>query len=126
MAQTFTALTLSAATSGVPIKIAATATPGTTIHTATSADSPDGCDEVYLWAGSTSTSAINATLHIVGPTVNDSHTINFRVPAAYNGPIAILAGHRVLDGIVITATAATAERINIWGNVNRISQQTSS
>ena len=123
MPQTFTALPLSAATNGALIKIAATATPGTTIHTATASDQPEGCDEVWLWAGSTSGSAISATLQISSGNVTDGQSINFRVPAAYNGPIAILAGHRVLDGVVITATAATAERVNIWGNVNRISGQ---
>ena len=123
MAQNFTAMTLSAATNGAPIKIAATATAGTTIHTATSSDMPEGCDEVYLWAGSTSSAAINATLQISSGNVTDGQSINFRVPAAYNGPIMILAGHRIADGVVITATAATAERVNIWGHVNRISGQ---
>jgi hypothetical protein len=125
MAQTFTALTLSAATNGRPIKIVATSTPGTTIHTATDSDRPDGCDEVWLWAGSTASVGVNGTLQI-GQSGDDGSYVNFRVPPAYVGPIAILAGHRVLDGLVITATASVAERINIWGNVNRVSQQTSS
>lgn len=124
MAQTFTALTLSGSSNGQPIKVNATATAGTTIHTATASATQDSVDEVWLWAGSTSTSAINGTLHI-GTITNDGQTVNFRVPAAYNGPIAILAGHRLFNGMVITATAATAERINIWGNVNRISLQSS-
>ena len=123
MAQNFTAMTLSAATNGAPIKVLATATAGTTIHTATTSDMPEGCDEVWLWAGSTSGSAINGTLQISSGHVTDGQSINFRVPAAYNGPIAILAGHRVCDGVVISATASVAERIVIWGNVNRISGQ---
>jgi hypothetical protein len=100
----------------------ATATAGTTIHTATSADMPEGCDEVYLWAGSTSGSAINATIHFSSDFAGDK-TINFRVPAAYNGPILVLPGHRVCDGVVISATASIAERVNVWGNVNRVSGQ---
>ena len=123
MAQNFTAMTLSAATNGAPIKIAATATAGTTIHTATTSDMPEGCDEVYLYAGSTSISAIKCTLQISSGNVTDGQSINFTCPAAYNGPIMILAGHRIADGVVITATAATAERVNIWGHVNRISGQ---
>ena len=119
----YTAMTLSAATSGGIIKITATATPGTTIHTATSSDMPEGCDEVYLWAGSTSTSALNATLHITALATEQDRSINFRVPAAYNGPILVLPGYRVCDGVVLTATASAADRINLWGNVNRISGQ---
>ena len=122
MAQNFTAMTLSAATNGLPIKILATATAGTTIHTATSADGPEGCDEVWLWAGSTTSVAVNATLHFSNDGAGD-RTINFRVPAAYHGPIPILAGHRVLDGVVISATCSVAERVNVWGNVNRVSGQ---
>ena len=121
MAVNYTATTLSAATNGRLIKITATATPGTTIHTATSFDAPEGVDEVWLNAGSTSGSPINGTIHI--NSANDSESINFRVPAAYNGPIMVLGGHRVCDGVVITATASVTERIAIWGNVNRISGQ---
>ncbi len=119
----YTAMTLSAATAGGIIKVTATATPGTTIHTATSSDMAEGCDEVYLWCGSTSTSTVNATLHIAQIAAEQDRTINVRVPAAYNGPIMVLAGHRVCDGVVITATASVADRVNLWGNVNRISGQ---
>lgn len=118
---TFTAMTLSAATNGLPIKVTAVATAGTTIHTATTSDMPEGCDEVWLWAGSTSASAVNGSLHFS----NDPgyRLINFSAPAAFNGPVAILAGHRVCDGVVLTATASSADALIIWGNVNRISGQ---
>ena len=46
----YTAITLSAATNGLPIRIVATATAGTTIHTATSSDSPEGVDELWRFA----------------------------------------------------------------------------
>ena len=118
---TFTAMTLSAATNGLPIKVTAVATAGTTIHTATTSDMPEGCDEIWLWAGSTSGSAVNGSLHFS----NDPgyRLINFRAPAAFNGPVPILAGHRMCDGVVLTATASSADALLIWGNVNRISGQ---
>ena len=118
---TFTAMTLSAATNGLPIKVTAVATAGTTIHTATTSDMPEGCDEVWLWAGSTSASSVNGSIHFS----NDPgyRLINFSAPAAFNGPVAILAGHRVCDGVVLTATASSADALIIWGNVNRISGQ---
>ena len=122
MAQNFTAMTLSAATNGAPISIAATSGTGTTIHTATSADMPEGCDEVWLWAGSTTSSATNCTLQVSSGS-GDAASINFRCPAAYNGPILVLPGHRIGDGVLIRATAAVANVINLWGNVNRVSGQ---
>ena len=122
MAQEFTAMTLSAATNGLPIKVMAVATAGTTIHTATSSDMPEGCDEVYLWAGNIGPSATNGSLYFSSDGAGDKR-VNFRVPAAFNGPIQVLAGHRVCDGVVITATASAAEVILLWGNVNRISGQ---
>ena len=118
----YTATTLSAATSGQLIKILATATPGTTIHTATAFDAPEGVDEVYLWAGSTSASNVNLTVQVTGQGLED-RSINMQVPPAYSGPLLVLAGHRVCDGVVVTATASVTERIVVWGHVNRISGQ---
>ena len=118
----YTATTLSAATSGQLIKITATATPGTTIHTATTFDAPEGVDEVYLWAGSTSASNVNLTLQVTGQGLED-RSINMQIPPAYSGPLPVLAGHRVCDGVVVTATASVADRIVVWGHVNRISGQ---
>ncbi len=118
----YTATTLSAATNGKLIKVVGTASgSATTIHTATGFDAPEGVDEVWLWAGSTHSAAVNATLHINSDSENVA--INFRVPAAYHGPIPVLAGHRVCDGVVISATASVTERVCLWGNVNRISGQ---
>ena len=118
----YTATTLSAATNGMPIKIMAIATAGTTIHTATAFDAPHGVDEVWLWAGNITPSAVQGSLYISSDPSGDRR-INFRVPAAFHGPIPILAGHRVCDGVVITATASTTEAILIWGNVNRVTDQ---
>ena len=119
---TFTAMTLSAATNGAPIRVAAIASSGTTIHTATTSDMPEGCDEVWLWAGNIGATAVNGSLYISSDGTGNK-SINFRAPAAFNGPIPILAGHRLCDGVVITATASVADVVLIWGNVNRISGQ---
>ena len=122
MAQNFTAMTLSAATNGLPIRILAVATPGTTIHTATSADMPEGCDELYLWAASITASPVNGALQFSNDPGSTTRQITFRAPAAFNGPVAILAGHRICDGVVVAATSS-ADGLVIWGNVNRISGQ---
>ena len=115
-------MTLSAATNGAPIRVAAIATAGTTIHTATTSDMPEGCDEVWLWAGNITGSGVNGSLYFSSDGSGNKQ-INFRVPAAFTGPVAILAGHRICDGVVVTATASAADSILIWGNVNRISGQ---
>jgi hypothetical protein len=125
VAQTFTKLKLSGSTDGRPIQVAATATAGTTIHTATSSTGDDSYDEVWLWASSTSVSAINATVQIGASTGSEAESLNVRVPAAYNGPIAVMPGWPLRNGTVLTATAATAGRIQFYGYANRISLQSS-
>jgi hypothetical protein len=120
--QTFKKLPLSGSTDGNVISVMATATPGTTIHTATTFATDDSCDEVWIWASSTSASALNMGIQI-GNLNNELDTINVRVPAAYNGPIAVLPGLPVRNGRVIQATVSTAGRVNVFGFVNRINGQ---
>ena len=60
---TFNKRLLSGSTNGRMIKIAATATPGTTIHTATTTSTAnDDCDEIYLWAVNSDTSSRKLTI----------------------------------------------------------------
>lgn len=123
MAQTFTKTILSGSTDGRNIKVVATATPGTTLHTATSSAGIDSFDEVYIWANSTSTAAISLTIQT--NTTDESESWNIRVPAAYTGPIMVIPGLSYRNGVVLTATASTANRVNLSGFVNRISGQSS-
>lgn len=122
----YTKIPLSASTDGLPIKIAVTGTPGTTLHTATSSSGVDSFDEVYIWAGSCSGSAINASVHF-GTMQGDpvGQTVNVRVPSAYNGPVLVIPGWPVRNGVVITATASTGNYVNMYGFANRISSQSS-
>ena len=125
MAQTFTKIPLSGSTDGRNIKVVATATAGTTIHTATSSTGSDSIDEVYIWANSTSTSAISLTIQTTSSPGDEGESWNARVPSAYNGPILVMPGFSFRNGVVITATASTANRVNLSGFVNRISGQSS-
>ena len=59
---TFSRVLLSGGTSGAPIPVAATATPGTLIHTAVAGAT--SFDEVYLWAYS------GPTLIAAGQSIN--------------------------------------------------------
>jgi len=66
MATTIARIPLSGSTHGGSIKVAATSSPGTTIHTATS--STTDCDVVTLYAYNSSASAVTLTLQWSGTT----------------------------------------------------------
>lgn len=122
MSQNFTKIPLSGSTDGNVISVMATGTPGTTIHTATSSATIDSCDEVWLWASSTSTSNVNLGIQL-GNLNNELDTINVMIPPAYNGPFCVLPGITVRNSRVVQATCSVAGRINVFGYVNRVSGQ---
>jgi hypothetical protein len=116
---TFSKLTLSGSTDGRPIKVAATGTPGTTIHTASTVATT--YDEVWLYAQNTDTTDRKLTIEFGGTTSPDD-LIEYTVKAE-NGLYLIVPG-LVLKGnataLVIKAFAATANVVTISGYVNRI------
>jgi hypothetical protein len=61
---TFSKIQLSGSTDGRLIKVAATATPGTTIHTGSSTDTT--LDEIWLYAVNSDTSARKLTIEFGG------------------------------------------------------------
>ena len=69
---TYSKQLLSGSTNGKAIKVSATATPGTTIHTAVSGTS--SLDEVWLWAQNTDTTDRKLTVEWGGTTSPDSHS----------------------------------------------------
>ena len=81
----------------------------------------DSYDEVWIWAGSTSAATVNITVQTSD--TDDGASINARIPAAYSGLTLIVPGLPYRNGVVLTATAATASRVNLSGYVNRISAQ---
>ena len=117
---TFTKVQLSGSTGGRGIKVAATATPGTTIHaTGTSATT---LDEVWLYAHNTSASAVVLTIEWGGVTSPDD-LIKLTIPAQSGltlvVPGLLLAG----DGSVartIRAFAATTNVVIVSGYAHRI------
>lgn len=107
---------LSGSTNGRNIKVVQTATAGTLIHTAT--NTAGEFDEVWLWATNTSTSAVKLTLELGGVTSPDDLK-EVTIPAEA-GDVLVLPGIRFNGGVVIRAFAASANVINISGNVNRL------
>ena len=116
---TFSKIALSGSTDGKMIKVAATATAGTTIHTGSSTATT--FDEVWLYAVNSDTSARKLTIEYGGTTSPDD-LIEFTVPAE-SGLYLIVPG-LVIKGnataLVVRAFAATANVVNVAGFVNRI------
>lgn len=116
---TYTKTKLSASTDGRAIKVAATASAGTTIHTGSATATT--YDEVWLYAQNTDTSAVKLTIEWGGTTAPDDLIEVTVQPEA--GLVAIATGLLIKGNatpLVIRAFAATANVITIHGFVNQI------
>lgn len=116
---TYTKTKLSASTDGRAIKVAATATAGTTIHTGSATATT--YDEVWLYAQNTDTSAVKLTIEWGGTTAPDDLIEVTVQPEA--GLVAIATGLLIKGNatpLVVRAFAATANVITIHGFVNQI------
>ena len=114
---TFTKRLLSGSTNGKGIKVAATATAGTTIHTGVAGTSD--FDEVWIWAvNSSAASSVKLTLEWGEATAPDGN-IEFFV-GAEEGLKCIVPGLLIQNGLVVKAFAGTTNVIVIHGFVNRI------
>ena len=116
---TFSKQILSGSTDGKAIKVAATTSAGTTIHTGSTTATT--LDEVWLYAVNSSASDVKLTIQWGGTTSPDDD-IEYTVKAE-NGLYLIVPG-LILKGnataLVVRAFAATANVICISGYVNRI------
>lgn len=113
---TYSKRVLSGSTDGRPIKIAATATPGTTIHTATATSGE--IDELWLWAVNTYTVTHKLTVEWGGTTAPDD-LIEVGIPAG-SGLVLVVPGLPVRNGVIVRAFAAAANVVNVVGYANRI------
>jgi hypothetical protein len=116
---TFAKTTLSGSTDGKAIKVAATATPGTTIHTGPT--NTAHFHEVWLYAQNTDSTDRKLTIEWGGTAAPDD-LIEFTVKAE-NGLYLMVPG-LILKGnataLVVRAFAATTNVITISGYVNTI------
>lgn len=101
---------------GRNIKVVATATPGTVIHTAVSGFTQ--IDEIWLWATNTDTTPRKLTIEWGGSTSPDD-LIEETIPAE-SGLVLVVPGLRLNNGLGIKAFCATANVVMIAGHVNRI------
>ena len=109
---------LSGSTDGKQIKVVATATAGTTIHTAVAGTTAGTFDEVWLYAVNSSSSPVKLTIEWGEATAPDG---NIEVTiAAEAGYQLIIPGLILQNGMVVKAFAGTANVILIGGFVNSI------
>lgn len=116
MAQAFSKVLLSGSTNGKPIKIAATATLGTIVHTAVSGTS--SMDEVWLWAFNSDTVDRTLTIEFGGATAPDQNIV-MTVPFK-NGLVLVIPGILLQNSLVVTAFASVTNVVTVSGYVNRI------
>jgi hypothetical protein len=115
---TFVKRKLSGSTDGKPIKVVATATAGTTIHTAVAGTTAGTFDEIYLYAFNSHTAAVTLTIEFGDVSVPDN-TIVVTL-ASKSGLQLIVPGLILQNGKVVKAFAGTANVITISGWVNAI------
>lgn len=113
---TFTKQLLSGSTQGKQIKVAATATPGTTLHTAVAGTS--SFDEVWLYATNSNTVSVDLTIEWGGVAVPDDD-MKITIPPN-TGRTMIVDGKLLQNGLVIKGFASVANVILIDGFANRI------
>lgn len=113
---TYTKRILSGSTDGRGITVAATATPGTVLHTAVVGTTD--FDEIWIWAVNSSTSAVKLTVEF-GGTVAPDDQIEFSIPPE-DGLYLVVPGLVLQNGAIVRAFAGTANAIVIYGYVNRI------
>ena len=117
---TFTKLHLSGSTDGRLIKVAATGTPGTTIHTGSSTATT--YDEVWLYAVNSDTAARKLTIEFGGVSSPDDlieQTITSESGLVLLVPGLVIKGN-ASTALVVRAFCATANVVMIGGYVNRI------
>jgi hypothetical protein len=116
---TFSKITLSGSTDGRLIKVAATATAGTTIHTGSSTATT--YDEIWLYAVNSDTTDRKLTIEFGGTSSPDD--LIEQTITAESGLLLVVPG-LVIKGnatpLVVRAFAASANVVMIGGYVNRI------
>jgi hypothetical protein len=112
----FSGTVLSGSTSGRPIPVAATSTPGTAIHAA----GATGYDEVFLWASNVTNAAATLTVEFGGVSDPGDHLVHAYSIAANSGPIPIALGQRISNSVAIKAFSGTGSAINITGYANQV------
>lgn len=110
---------LSGSTNGRPIKIVATATAGTLLHTATAGDGAAADhDRVFVYLHNTSAAAVECTIEFGGVSSPDDLivvSIGSKV-----GPVLVVPGLPLQNSLVVRCFAASANVVMATGYIHRI------
>lgn len=109
---------LSGSTDGRGIKVVATASAGTTIHTAVAGTTAGTYDEVWLFAYNSDTANRLLTIQFGGTTTPDDD-IKVTIPFQ-TGLMLIIPGLILQNGSIVKAYADAANVVTIQGFVNAI------
>lgn len=109
---------LSGTTNGKPLKIGATATPGTTIHTAIAGAT--AWDEVYIFVSNLSANAVLLTCEFGGVTDPDDLLCKLLSIPANSPPIPIVTGQMLQNALLCRMFASVTNVLIASGYVNRI------
>ncbi len=112
---TFTKRLLSGSTSGRPIKVGASSSPGTTIHTAVAGS--DDFDEVWIYVSNTDTVERKVTIEFGGVTDPDDHEV-MTIDAGETE--LVVGGEPLQGGLIVKAFGAAADVLTAHGFVNRV------
>lgn len=111
---------LSASTDGQGIKVVATATAGTLIHTATANAVPGAggiWDNVWLWAFNSDTVARDLTIEFGGPGAPDQNIVQ-TIPAK-SGLVLVVPGLVLQNSKTVKAFASAANVVTLNGYVDQ-------
>lgn len=112
---TFSKIPLSEAVNGKGILVAATATAGTTVHTAVTGTS--SFDEVWIYAHNNSASSVKLTIEYGSALAQDN--IEITIPGE-SGLVLVVPGLFLNNAQVVRAFAGTTSVITIHGYINRV------
>lgn len=102
----------------MPIKVVATSTSGTTIHTAVASTNANTFDEVYLWAQNNHTDPVTLTIEM-GSNAAEHNII--QTLASKSGLVPISLGCTNLqNAATVKAFASVANVVSIHGFINAI------
>lgn len=109
---------LSSSTDGRGIKVAATSTPGTLIHTAVAGTTAGTYDEIWVYAYNSDASDRTLTIEFGGTTAPDDN-IKITVPTL-QGQVLVVPGLILQNGVLVRAFASAANVIILTGYINTI------
>jgi hypothetical protein len=109
---------LSGSTDGKAIKVVATATAGTLIHTAVNSTTAGTFDEIWLWAFNSANDDVVLTIEYGGVAVPDDNIV--LTVLGKSGLIPVMPGFILQHQLVVRAFASSANVITLHGFVNTI------